>query len=781
MTDRIVVCFRAIELDVEPEEYLLAARALSERAAALGARLISWSATLYAFEFEPDAAPDAVELAISAVRSAPSTGALAVGMSEGPLESAEDATARQTLRWGYPLVRATALARAARSGEVLLDPAIRSVERGELVTTGVRVSLYGKLRIRGLVLNGAHPWRGSSVAVVQGFGRPPFIPRSELDEVVAALDGLTVVRGAPGSGATRLLEEVGQALEPARVLFVAPESLGEPLGALRRALIRSVTSNQAPAGLSSGPEQSLEGLLAGEGIDPDSGAELLSGWLSPDPTGGPPGVVLVDDANEVDADTLEVIGQAYARGPDSFRVIARLAPSESVPPGLSGIPLALEVELGSLSTEHGEELAGLSGGGSMDARTKAQWAVRGGSSPLSIVEAVRESIEANEIAWDEGSAVARAQSQTASGPRPAGFWIRRRFVRRDAASVRVLEALAVLGGHASESEIAAALEAHGDSVPDLAKVLSGLEASGWVSVDKPDRYALPSASHRDTIVRSMKDTAFAAWHRVAADAAARGDRPLAVASAAIHYVLAGDAERARSAARKGAAATRAIGLEATATGFDALSARDDFSALIARNLFGAEPRGPHAIRLERVSRPSTPSDSARGSRRPRGSARPSRPPAESADRSSDSPGGAPQSPGRALEALRRGDAASVERLARELRVDETRSGLAERLQAMADLARGDTGDAIRRLRDAVDEARRTKSRDQCRSLLALGVALAAASRNEEALLEVLDGLARAREAMDERGERACIRFLAQLATSAGHPDVGEEWASVAEG
>jgi hypothetical protein len=100
---------------------------------------------------------------------------------------------------------------------------------------------------------------------------------------------------------------------------------------------------------------------------------------------------------------------------------------------------------------------------------------------------------------------------------------------------------------------------------------------------------------------------------------------------------------------------------------------------------------------------------------------------------------------------------------------------------MADLARGDTGDAIRRLRDAAGEARRTGSRDRCRSLLALAVALAAANRREEALLEALDALARAREAEDERGERACLLFLSQLSTSAGHPEIGALWAGAAGG
>ncbi|HEX7669629.1 MAG TPA: hypothetical protein VF395_08605, partial [Polyangiaceae bacterium] len=132
-------------------------------------------------------------------------------------------------------------------------------------------------------------------------------------------------------------------------------------------------------------------------------------------------------------------------------------------------------------------------------------------------------------------------------------------------------------------------------------------------------------------------------------------------------------------------------------------------------------------------------------------------------------------PSAAVDAFRKGDLEAVERMATQVGVDEGRTGLAERLQAMAKLARGETGDAIRRLRDAADEARRTKSKDRCRAALALAVALGAASRHEEALLEALDALARARELSDERGEYACRRFLSQLAATAGHHDVAEAW------
>lgn len=770
MTTSIVVCIRALELEVEPKEHLAAARALGERALALGARLISWSAALCAFEFEPDAAQEAIELALSAVRGS-AGGQAAVGVSQGPLEGVEDATVRLSLRWGHSLVRATALARAARAGEVLLDPSLEAVERGELITTGSRVSLYGKLRIRGLILDAAHPWRAAAAADIVGFARPSFIPRDELAEIVSALDGLTLVRAASGFGGTRLLDEAARELEPARCLLVAPEGLGEPLGSLRLAMLRGVNANQAPVGLTSGIEPSLDALLAGEGLDPDSGADLLAAWLAPDASGSSPGVVLIDDAGFVDADTLEVIGLALAKAPEPFRVIARIRATEAVPRALASIPVALEVTLGSLPAAQAEELAALAAGGVMDPRTKTQWAVRGGANALGVVESVREAIEAGEIVWDAGSAAGRARAAVTSGPRPPAYWIRKRFARCDEPSRRVLMTMSILRGHVSRAEILASHLDGSDADPD--ESLSLLEASGWIKLDKPDLYSLPSAGHRDTIVRSMNDTEFSTAHFAAAQMFGKRDQPLAATSATVHYVLAGEGERAREMARLAAAATRAIGLEATAAGFEALAEKNDLDALSARNFFGTELQAGR--QPSRGQRPSRPSDSVRGTRRSRSPAS-GRPPRASEP---PEPVVAEPQPVRALDALRRGDVASVEKLAKELRVDESRAGLADRLQAMADIARGDTGDAIRRLRDAAEEARRVESRDLCRALLALAVALAAANRKEEALLEALDALARAREANDERGEQACVRFLSQLAASAGHPDAGSLWSGAA--
>lgn len=131
-------------------------------------------------------------------------------------------------------------------------------------------------------------------------------------------------------------------------------------------------------------------------------------------------------------------------------------------------------------------------------------------------------------------------------------------------------------------------------------------------------------------------------------------------------------------------------------------------------------------------------------------------------------------PERASLALMRGDPVTLDQLARQLRM-EAHNMLADRLDAMASLVRGNTGDALRRLRDAKHRARQLSLSEQCRASLALSVAIAAAGRSTDAMLEALEGLARARRGGDSRGERACAKFLAQLAQKAGQEPVALAW------
>src|SRR5260221_6463522 len=169
MIERLVVCFRFSEPLAPAGLHLASARALCQRAFARGGRLVSWGVDLYAFELDPDAAQDAIELAVSVLRDAAPGRAPAVGISEGALERSEELGVKLCLTWGPALLYSAALANAARPGEVLVDPALPAAKHGELLATGSRVSVYGKVRVRGLLLDRKHPWRTSVAEARMGW------------------------------------------------------------------------------------------------------------------------------------------------------------------------------------------------------------------------------------------------------------------------------------------------------------------------------------------------------------------------------------------------------------------------------------------------------------------------------------------------------------------------------------------------------------------------------------------------------------------------------------
>jgi len=127
----------------------------------------------------------------------------------------------------------------------------------------------------------------------------------------------------------------------------------------------------------------------------------------------------------------------------------------------------------------------------------------------------------------------------------------------------------------------------------------------------------------------------------------------------------------------------------------------------------------------------------------------------------------------AKEALLAADNAALERWVDGLRATGESPAFTERMGAMARLGRGDIGDALRVLRRTRTQLHPTDHRRRCQTSLALGVALNVAGRPQEALLEGMDALARARQIGDERGAQACLAFLAKLYTSVQRPDEAE--------
>ncbi|HVU03325.1 MAG TPA: hypothetical protein VHE30_16310 [Polyangiaceae bacterium] len=797
MSVSVVVCYRFPEREVEASHHLGVLRALADRATARGGRLLSFGATVMAFEHDEDSAEDVVELALTVVREAEGGDEPAVAVSEGELARIEGDGPLAGLAWGPPLVRATALARVAHPGEVVVDPSFSPAKRGDLHTPASRVGVHGKERIRGLVVDPKHPFRTAlGTGSAKAIGRPVFVGRPELASFAVEGNALSVVRASRGHGGSRFLEELEQRLEPARVLQISPHPFGEPLGALRRALLRAVTLGQAPQNLAGQAGEGLDALLAGEGLDPDSSVELLATWLTPDSVNDPRGVAILDDASEIDLDTLEVVGRAAHSASEPFAVVIRIGADAPVPAPLAELSRRAEVSLAPLSASDAAHLASACTHGDLNVETCARWAKRGASLPLGVVESIRESMDAGEIAWEDGEAVVRPRPGADDSHTPK-HWVKRRLTRQEGDARRVLEALAILGGHAEARDLHGVLRKKLGSSFEANAPLAFLEAGGWIARRKPDVVALPTATHRDAVLSALSDGDFQAFHGAACEWFAERDRPLASAAATVHAILSSDSTRAAELARRAAAATRAMGLEVTAHAFDGFAERGDVSALASRYLFTSQLEmaraAPSVWPEARKSLPPTasvvvPSGASAGIPGGRRSLPPPKPAWARKSKPEDgsappaSPSLAPKAtepPSKAVEALRKGDVEAVERMAARVSVEESKSGLAERLSAMAKLARGETGDAIRRLRDAAEEARRKGSRDRCRASLALAVALGSAGRHDEALLEALDGLARARESSDARGERACVRFLSQLAATAGHHDVAEAWASSA--
>ena len=121
----------------------------------------------------------------------------------------------------------------------------------------------------------------------------------------------------------------------------------------------------------------------------------------------------------------------------------------------------------------------------------------------------------------------------------------------------------------------------------------------------------------------------------------------------------------------------------------------------------------------------------------------------------------------AKDALLSADNAALERWVDGLRAAGESPMFTERLRALSRLGRGDIGDALRVLRRTRSALDPRDHKLRCQTSLALGVALSVAGRPQEALLEGMDALARARHVGDERGAEACLAFLAKLFTSVG--------------
>jgi hypothetical protein len=783
---RLVVSFRG---PVHPKtadasSHLPRAAVFFQRAEALGGRLCSFGAETFSFAFDVADVEEAVTLANAAAEEpVAEVERFGVGISQGELSSLAG-VATSSLAWGRPLVMGVALARIALPGEVLLDPELPAFREGELLITGFRLSVDGGHRVRGARLDLVEPFRRDAINNVSRLTEPALVGCDGVFEQLAVPPGaMGLVRAERGAGGSRLLAEWTDRLAPQRVLLITPVGAArEPLGAARAALARSLAVHGTPA-LPSALRLVLGRVLAGEGADLWSVAELVDAWLGGAEDGA--GVLAIDDASEVDTPTLEAVASALSvRG--RFRLLTRLEVSAPLPDAFASIPMGPSLVIGPLARENAERLATAFTGGALSDAALTRWTRRGSSSPLALREALAEGIASGELAWAGEVAVPRRRVSGRGRSAGAHEWIARRFRRATPELRATLTALALLGGDAPDGMI-----------DDLARTMFGpaarvslheraLLTEGWSMRPEPGFLKLKSRTLGDAVVGLIDPTERRRWHAAASQTVENHRGLLSRAEAAHHAALAGDSPRAAELALVAARAAAAAALELASSTLVAFARAQD-PELVARTLAPAEatplvPPPPLLPFDEPTLSAGPPRSHAEDGAEEELSASDlllldedsHGEPADSNLLTSQSPILSAQHLHEAArEALLAGDLTTLEAVLAELRAGGQRPQMVERLTALAALGGAGRNDALRRLAAAAGVVR--PAAERARAQLAYAVGLASAGHTNESLLEGLGALASARRATDALGEQACQRFLARLSAATGHPNAAMSW------
>ena len=795
MEGRIVISFRTS--GGPGRSFLERARALEDRTAAHGAVLVAWGADRVAFAFEESRL--AAALALVTAPGADVEGdelPWCVGVAQGDLKRLAEDGSRGTLAWGAPLVAAAVLAGAAEPGEVLCAQTMRAIREGELLTAGTRIGRDGDRRVRGVRLDRQHPWRREAVEQLARMRVAPLVGVPPPPTEVAA-GALLVLRADPGTGGTRYLTELAaRAAAGQRALIIAPSgSSFEPLGALRRAFARSITRELSPMLLESA--DSLEALIGGDGVTLAVAARLITAFLSARSERQGAGLLLLDDAKNIDPATLEACAVAAQASGSAFGVVARLDATGGLPSVLAPLPSRAEIEIEPLSRDAAESLAGGCTNEALDAVARRRWARLAANVPLGVVESVAYGIVSGDLRWDGDRATPRSRASGRGKVRGAADWILLRARDENAACRTVLCLIALLGGEAKVTRLASVLERAREKI-DVDAVLAELIRGRWLIDTQEDWVGLPSRTHRDALAVLLEEDARRPLHEAAADVLEDEEGAFGRVEAAWQAAQAGDGTRAGRIMLSAARATTHAQLEASTTQLIAFARRADpdgeeaalevLANAIACSPSAIPPRvapsiAPASLKPFDVAavHDSEPPTLARLDLAPMaalaGLVAPEISP-ESAPESQELPSAAGVQGATiatrlgelAKDALLSADNAALERWVDGLRASGESPMFTERLRALSRLGRGDIGDALRVLRRTRSSLDLDDHKQRCQTSLALGVALSVAGRPQEALLEGMDALARARHAGDERGANACLAFLAKLYTSVGRPE-----------
>jgi tetratricopeptide (TPR) repeat protein len=671
---------------------------VEDAARSVGASTLARAGGMIALAFELTELEEALSLALRWLDEAETLHPdrqVAIGAATG--EVTEGARAST----GAAIDRAHLLAGRARKGELVVDAATRDLAGGVFLFD--RAVGTGAAALRGVTLDRRMPRRAECRRAIARL-RPapvPSILERELASVAelarAASAACVLLRGPSGAGSSRFLLELERSLAPSFVARLGPVPGGlEPLGSLRLALRgRDLT----------GP---LAELARGEVVER---ARLEEALLA---AGGARPWFVLDPLAGLDAVSLEIVASVAARAP--CFVVARAGMDLPLPRPLEHLPWSEHV-VPSLRLDDAKEVARAILDDS-DEDVVRRVAVLGGDTPLGVAEAARNLLAAGDvIRTDEGFAW-RSAPRTGIRAIPLDTLVHERLDTLEGAARALLEAcaLAPLG---TAPEVTLELARLDGVQRDVDGLRGQLESEAFL---RPGSLAPTSEHLRRATLQSMPPARRAELERYLATAlASHGDRgPLAEVTRGVSLAEGGDGP--------GAAVTFLVAARALAA-----KGWRDAARRLAIAAVQTDPRAETRAEATTLAR-------SLGSERP---------PAEASERVSQV----------AVSALLAGDLGMVERTVDAAIAEGRDLAAADRVRAMAFLAKGDPARAMEVFeRLARNTAREPRAR--ARSALTLAWIRLHSGDASEAIRAALEALALVRRLKDPRGETAALHTLA---------------------
>jgi hypothetical protein len=725
------------------------------RIRASGAEVLAGIGATVVAAFDSIELIDAVELARSLADDAGNMAGelkVSLGVAIGEVEQIVEPGKAPTYR-GAVIDRAQALANRARAGEVVLD-ADAAAGASEQYLFGREISAGGT---RGVALD-PHNARKEDCRLSLALLQPLPLAKSASDafdslRVLALTEGQTriALQCASPFAALDLVDRLAALAPPPLRLRISRKAGGlQPLGGLELALRRAWPDDAAreAAGLPPALRAVLKTLLRGQAVARADMVEALSKLLELHVKGRARPWIVLDQLHEIDPATLGVVAETLITTDLDCLLVMTLPIEANVPPALMPKGELHQLVLPELSAPESRALAAaiLSLDESSDVAQRV--AALGGDSALGVLESARTLISAGDLV-PRGGKGARAKGfawrdvpRSGAGQIPVEALITERALGLPHSAYRVLETLCLAPPDASRELIEAVIGRDGMNESELDAGLVQLSAEGFV--ESGLGLGSADATIRAAVRNSMPPARAAELHRfVAEELRSRQKAPgFGSAQVAFHLAEGGQESEASRALLDAGGAAAGAGFQRVALRLLATAVELDGSADV-RKL---------------ASEIASTVEAAAAAAQSTGTSTASLPKVDSIAPASEPPNMALSAMRSACKAFTERDYDAAERWIDTAVAAGWGRAAAHRMQAIAQLARGDTSEATLTLSRAstVDAAPEV----QARVALSWALIHMESGHPRQAVRDALGALATSRRTSDKAGELAALHVLA---------------------